>query len=406
MPTFVATNSFVNHCRPGETIRMESAVAAATPADNGTYHVVVMLYGPAGFTTVEHVVLTQSLDTTPKVFGRTYTIPVTAPLGEYIVKASVRLTGSWSWQTVNQINSTFDVHDPLTYYGTHNPKLHMLRTEGNGYLPDDGREYTLITGITDEFSGTALDTDKWHRRHRDNGGTLDNYGDELQRYIDNHIVNAGTLKLHSHKRDTETWTAPNGNVFPIFDSNMIRSKTTFRYGYVEAKIKNPPGLGVWPAFWILAQDNRPCEIDVMEYVREGVNEHPNMVHGGNVHSMIDNGIRWRDDRYNAQYSYWKTPLDLSPTYFIDDWHTYGLLWERDQLICYLDGQPIVQRKIEWKHSGTEGALASIVCNLAIGGSWPTASWTVQPSQEDQYMEVDYIRVFQRSDDIQTGVANP
>ena len=44
-----------------------------------------------------------------------------------------------------------------------------------------------------------------------------------------------------------------------------QSKFTQKYGYFEIRSKIPVGVGVWPAFWMLADDGGwPPEIDVME----------------------------------------------------------------------------------------------------------------------------------------------
>jgi len=44
-----------------------------------------------------------------------------------------------------------------------------------------------------------------------------------------------------------------------------QSKFTQKYGYFEIRSKIPVGTGVWPAFWMLADDGGwPPEIDVME----------------------------------------------------------------------------------------------------------------------------------------------
>jgi hypothetical protein len=43
--------------------------------------------------------------------------------------------------------------------------------------------------------------------------------------------------------------------------------------------------------------------------------------------------------------------------------------------------------------------------LAIGGSWPTNSWTTPVPTVPQVMETDYVRIYQDASNIITGVAS-
>ena len=50
-------------------------------------------------------------------------------------------------------------------------------------------------------------------------------------------------------------------------SGILTTQSRFsqKYGYFEIRAKIPVGIGVWPAFWMLADDGGwPPEIDVME----------------------------------------------------------------------------------------------------------------------------------------------
>src|SRR4029453_19238482 len=50
-------------------------------------------------------------------------------------------------------------------------------------------------------------------------------------------------------------------------SGILTTQSVFsqKYGYFEIRAKVPVGVGVWPAFWMLADDGGwPPEIDIME----------------------------------------------------------------------------------------------------------------------------------------------
>jgi beta-glucanase (GH16 family) len=89
----------------------------------------------------------------------------------------------------------------------------------------------------------------------------------------------------------------------LFDSGLIRSHRTFYYGYYEARVFLPSGKGVWPAFWLEAdydQDGRtwhPPEIDIFEYVINGAEDRPNMLHSNlqDVANTCSRTLRFRQN---------------------------------------------------------------------------------------------------------------
>src|SRR5581483_3301600 len=128
----------------------------------------------------------------------------------------------------------------------------------------------------DEFDEKQLDTSKWWTRYIHNGGMLDFLNDEQQRYREsgNHVMTGHSLILMAKR------TGPGR-----YESGMIRSKRTFKYGYFEARAKVPRGRGVWPAFWLAsgrrAGDGKigwPPEIDIAELVNNGAEDTTAMLH--------------------------------------------------------------------------------------------------------------------------------
>lgn len=67
---------------------------------------------------------------------------------------------------------------------------------------------------------------------------------------------------------------------------MVRSLWTPRYGCDEARVPMPGGLGAWPAFWLnsdVSAQGRlawPPEIDIVEFVNNGVEDKTNLLHSG------------------------------------------------------------------------------------------------------------------------------
>jgi beta-glucanase (GH16 family) len=401
--TFVTQNSPVASPVPlGNDIAMQSTVTAVDQASCGKYTVETVVIDKKTNATVQHAyAYNQALDQTAKTFGMT---AKGLPAGSYRY-------GVWIWKpdwsaTVSnqQTYSEFEVADVACYAHW---KLPLLKKNGDGFLPDIGQSFSLIIG--DEFDGKDLDRSQWKTRFIYNNGTLDYLNDELERYIDNHIVTNGQLRFTSHARPGTVGhpPSPSGAQYPLFDSSMIRSITTFKYGYFEARMLLPSGLGVWPAFWINPQSGWPPEIDIIEFVLNGGTEMPTMMHH-NVHrSQADGNGRYlyADLNVNQSYAYWRAPSNLDPNYFTCMPHTYSAFWDQDAVTYYIDGEPVAARRCTWKHDdGSDGGMAHLLANLAIGGSWPTSNWTSPVDLNDQVMAIDYVRAFQKSDDIRVGTS--
>jgi len=111
-----------------------------------------------------------------------------------------------------------------------------------------------------------------------------------------------------------------------------QSKFSQKYGYFEIRSKIPIGTGVWPAFWMLADDGGwPPEIDVME----GRGQRP-----GDL----------------VMTTHWRIPetgrvehcgFDFALANTATEFHNYGVLWLRDRIIYFIDRQPVSAIKVPW-----------------------------------------------------------
>jgi beta-glucanase (GH16 family) len=244
----------------------------------------------------------------------------------------------------------------------------------------------------DNFSQAELDRSAWYTRFIYNNGTMDHLNNEVERYRDNnnHVLKNGVLSLVA-KGPTST---------ALYTSGMIRSHRTFRYGYFEARIKMPPGRGLFPAFWLNSDYDAngnlgwPPEIDILEFAPNGVNEFPNMVHS-NVALSTPNkqGGEWyfHDSNFNQKYKFYRAATDMTK-----DWHVYGMLWNTDDTVTvYLDGKKLWMRKYRWVYKdGRQAGPAHILINLAVGGDWAGLGG-IASSIFPASLQVDYVRVCKR-----------
>jgi beta-glucanase (GH16 family) len=228
----------------------------------------------------------------------------------------------------------------------------------------------------DDFDGSKLDTDRWATCYDWNEGGCTNTGnDESQWYLPEQVsVGEGVLTLSAERRSTR---GSDGRTYP-WTSGMISTgrdhwygtpRRTFTYGYFEASIRIPREEGMFPAFWLIPASRRtPPEVDIMEFFE--TTENMRMY------------VHWRD-RAGVQHRQSSTygPVDFPARH-----HVFGLLWERDELTWYVDG--------EARFRVTDAARIprvpmEVLINLAVGVPDPPPS-----SVDSARMRVDWVRVWQ------------
>ncbi len=155
-----------------------------------------------------------------------------------------------------------------------------------------------------------------------------------------------------------------------------QSKFSQKYGYFEIRSKIPIGIGVWPAFWMLADDGGwPPEIDVME----GRGQRP----GDLVMTT-----HWRIPATGRVES---CGFDFQRADAATAFHDYGVLWQRDRIIYFIDRQPVSEIKVP---VGFEDPMYMIV-NLAMGAKdFPGVGFIDGESPDTVAFEIDRISVYQ------------
>jgi beta-glucanase (GH16 family) len=183
-----------------------------------------------------------------------------------------------------------------------------------------------------------------------------------------------------------------GNVLNPIQSARLRTATTFsfRYGRLEVEAKLPKGDWLWPAIWLLPEDQAyglwPAsgEIDLMEsrgnaatYPAGGLNCFGSTLHWGPY---------FPDDPYQlttAQYCSSEAGLD-------EEFHTYGLVWNEEEMYTYIDSESnkVLDLSIDqsffqrggWSNASTDNPWKGqpnnapfdqkfyLIFNLAVGGT--------------------------------------
>lgn len=274
---------------------------------------------------------------------------------------------------------------------------------------------------SDEFDTAALDQSKWSQEHACWGGG----NNEKQCYtdrIDNVEVINGLLRIVALE---ETFTGPD---FPgdtqqktqPYTSGKVLSKglADWKYGRIELRGKLPEGQGTWPAFWMLAAGDAygntwplSGEIDIMESVNlgarcddctgsDGENRTSSALHFGNT---------FPDNRSTGG----RTML-LDDTNPADAYHVWAIEWGQGVIKWFLDGELYSSKTNDtWFTSAAPDNVDApfdqafyLIINLAIGGNFPeplNETGIADDSLPNQLL-VDYVRVYQCGEDLETGLA--
>ncbi|PFG04589.1 glycoside hydrolase family 16 protein [Bacillus sp. es.034] len=191
--------------------------------------------------------------------------------------------------------------------------------------------------------------------------------EELQYYSpDNLKIRDGHLVIQSKK---ERFKERNYTSGAITTEDLFE----FTYGKVEIRAKIPEGTGIFPALWLVNSNSEKWlpEIDIMENIGQVPNEIYFVVH-------------WTDSNGEKQRDY---STYISETNFSDDFHTYGLIWEKDNISWTLDGEVVFETKMY-----SPDTPLFLYINTAIGGTWPGPP-DPNDSSTKEFL-IDYVRVYQ------------
>lgn len=235
---------------------------------------------------------------------------------------------------------------------------------------------------SDEFNGTAIDLSKWDFDIGTGAAQgLWGWGNgELQYYTDqtdNARVENGELIITAIQ---ENYAGSN-----YTSSRMVtRNRFSQTYGKFEARIDLPTGQGIWPAFWMLRENNPwPGEIDIMEIVGNAPGSCHGTAHWGQVGAVVSSGgVIYAPD--------WTT-----------DFHIYTVEWWPDHLRWSVDGVEFFELDRTQVTPANPWLFAEdyhMLLNVAVGGTWPGSpdATTMFP----QEMHVDWVRVYEHVPDPQ------
>jgi Ca2+-binding RTX toxin-like protein len=310
--------------------------------------------------------------------------------------------GGYGITSFGQIKSIATQSGADTVLSFSNGEKLVLRGVNASNLTTNDFTYQLDTSklklsFSDDFNSLSLYSQggTWRTEYGNGGpGTVASrtLAGESEVYMDADWAGTGTKALgvnpFSIDKGVLTITAAptSADVLPYVDghtytSGLLTSKFTFsqQYGYFEIRAKLPDGAGMWPAFWLLPTDNSwPPELDVFEMLGSD----PNVVY------LTTHGSESGKNTSNQD----RIVVDTS------QFHTYGVDWNSDRIIYYIDGVAVAEQPTPT----VMNKEMYLLMNLAVGG---TGSWGGAPDAETGVgeMEIDYVKAYRTVDTVSTTI---
>lgn len=239
--------------------------------------------------------------------------------------------------------------------------------------------YNLVW--SDEFNGSSLNDAVWGYDNGDGCPALCGWGNnELEYYTsrpDNLFFQDGKMIIEARQENAGGKNYTSAKI-------KTQGKKTYRYGRIDVRAKLPAGRGIWPALWLLPQDNvygswpKSGEIDLMEAIGSEPNKVLGTLHYGPGPGSI---------QISRNYT-------LPNSTFSNEFHVFSMEWKQDQIKLYVDNNlfSTVSKADAGSNTYPFNEQFYLIINLAVGGNLPgnPDAATYFP----QWFILDYVRVYQ------------
>jgi len=236
---------------------------------------------------------------------------------------------------------------------------------------------------SDEFEGSALDRAKWGP-HGFTGGAhkrRDGYW-----AMEMAQVKDGMLRIPSAYYESGLAGGPAGYYTAGIDTRGLFEQ---KFGYFEARCRLPKGQGLWSAFWMYndhvgsadSSPQRGTEVDIYESAYFKDRWPTKNTVSSNLH-YYDGG--YAGTLHSQKVGRWfiKKPYDT--------FHTYGLEWNENEYILYIDGKVTGRSSFGGVCQNELWLLLSVEHQF---GGWAGDIRLNKPEDMTDFV-VDYVRVYQ------------
>ncbi|MEW6866982.1 glycoside hydrolase family 16 protein [Trueperella pyogenes] len=264
------------------------------------------------------------------------------------------------------------------------------------YVAPKSKYDTLVWA--DEFNEPKIDESKWNIIDgMANHGAIYNRGavgikkglegDKDNGYLAINSKNHGTKEALKEAVGWDPYPGQPLNDKQTWSSGRLESKNkySFKHGRMAVRAKVNDSQGIWPAIWMLAQDETGHdEIDVLEYL----GQEPWTAYMTN-HFGVWGYDKGSDSRNSSIYEAWSQKF-----------HVYEVEWSPEKITWFIDGKERFTTKRDCAESCD--SLHSLpmfpILETQVGDGWvgpvdTTKRWTKQDSD----FLVDWVRVYQKAD---------
>lgn len=264
------------------------------------------------------------------------------------------------------------------------------------YVAPKSKYDTLVWA--DEFNGPKIDESKWNIIDgMANHGAIYNRGavgikkglegDKDNGYLAINSKNHGTKEALKKAVGWDPYPGQPLNDKQTWSSGRLESKNkySFKHGRMAVRAKVNDSQGIWPAIWMLAQDETGHdEIDVLEYL----GQEPWTAYMTN-HFGVWGYDKGSDSRNASIYEAWSQKF-----------HVYEVEWSPEKITWFIDGKELFSTNKDCMRSCDSRHTLPMfpILETQVGDGWvgpvdTTKRWTKQDSD----FLVDWVRVYQKAD---------
>lgn len=258
------------------------------------------------------------------------------------------------------------------------------------YVPPASKYSELVWN--DEFDGPSVDESKWniidgmanHGAIYNRGAVkIQKQGAESYLAIESRNYGATTDLLKAVKWDQYGDETLGRNV--TWSSGRVETKNKFSFenGRMAVRAKPNDSQGIWPAIWMLAQDETGHdEIDVLEYL----GQEPWNAWTTNHYGIL--GLNKGSDGRSS----------VSPVAWSQDFHVFEVEWSPQRITWYIDGTRVHSTTAGGHLDGMHSRPMFPILETQVNGGWvgnvdPSGQRTKQSSN----FLIDWVRVYQTKD---------
>lgn len=171
----------------------------------------------------------------------------------------------------------------------------------------------------------------------------------------------------------------------------VKEANEFIYGWFEIRCKLPQAKYVWPAFWLFGGSGGAAGYNEIDCFELGSNDY--MVH-----------TNWWN---NNSTGFGEPTYALPGQNFGGQWITYAVKWEPNKIVWYINNKPVrvVKNTDTYLNPNDDNNISNVIipnsAMFLIAGTGLNHEWMRYNMTDEvlypSYMDIDYIRVWQRFD---------